>query len=186
MNQLTNTQKGLLTLLALACIAFPPLLGVALAVLIIGFAVSDRKPISKPLSHDELMDLLHNPDKLNKPEPKPYVTPDTKPSHTVEELDEELFPEPIFTGDIYMSADDKSAYLRSTAWRDLKQQRLAIAGGRCEQSECSNSTNLDLHHVTYQRLGAEDISDLRVVCRKCHSNIHKLLGYSRENSYPVL
>ena len=37
-------------------------------------------------------------------------------------------------------------------------------------------TALDVHHLTYERLGREKDEDLRVLCRACHGDEHRQMG----------
>jgi len=66
-------------------------------------------------------------------------------------------------------------YLRTPEW--ARKRRLAIkkADFRCER--CGSAVNLEVHHLTYDRLGHELLTDLVVLCHNCHSTIH---GKARE------
>jgi hypothetical protein len=71
-------------------------------------------------------------------------------------------------------------YLQSDWWQDVRSQRLGWAGRRCEYHEwktgkrCRAVTGLDVHHLTYDRLGEEDWrTDLIVLCRRHHYQIHR-------------
>ena len=53
----------------------------------------------------------------------------------------------------------------------MKGEALQRASYRCQA--CSSKDEiLDVHHNSYDRLGAEDPSDLIVLCRPCHSKVH--------------
>lgn len=62
------------------------------------------------------------------------------------------------------------AYLNSPAWRFRRNRALQDAGYRC--SQCGGKRDLQAHHLTYERLGAELQSDLQVLCADCHENRH--------------
>jgi len=62
-------------------------------------------------------------------------------------------------------------YLRTPEWQARRRNALAAALSRCEV--CNVSENLDVHHRTYERLGAEDEADLTVLCRSCHGLFHE-------------
>lgn len=62
-------------------------------------------------------------------------------------------------------------YLKSPAWREKRMQALKRADGRCQV--CNRADNLDVHHRTYERVGAEQNGDLTVLCRDCHKTFHK-------------
>ncbi len=83
----------------------------------------------------------------------------------------------------YMSATAKLAYMRSSKWQNLKNQRLRLANHTCESPNCSNTADLHLHHIDYSNLGSEFISDVRVLCKSCHQTQHDHYGYSRSTSY---
>jgi 5-methylcytosine-specific restriction endonuclease McrA len=60
-----------------------------------------------------------------------------------------------------------------TAWRKRSAEILDQRGSRCEVCGDSGAdVGIRVHHLTYERFGAELDSDLLVVCRSCHSRIH--------------
>lgn len=69
-------------------------------------------------------------------------------------------------------------YLRSPEWRERRQVALEAAGHRCQV--CNAPGPLDVHHRTYERLGAEDAGDLFVLCRTCHDLFHRNGRLARE------
>lgn len=62
-------------------------------------------------------------------------------------------------------------YLRSRHWRTLRREKIADVGYKCQR--CKTRERLDVHHLTYSRLGHERLSDLKVLCRACHQKEHK-------------
>lgn len=66
----------------------------------------------------------------------------------------------------------RTVYLRSEHWKTVSAAARARADHRCE--ECGHGGRLDVHHLTYERLGAEDPADLRALCRTCHDRAHHL------------
>lgn len=62
-------------------------------------------------------------------------------------------------------------YLRSEHWQRTRAQVLERAEGFCE--DCGLRGNLDVHHLTYKRKGHERLSDLRAICRCCHTERHQ-------------
>ena len=56
--------------------------------------------------------------------------------------------------------------LSSTRWKLLRQRLIGSRGG-CER--CGSVKQLEIHHITYERLGRELDSDLLVLCPGCHS-----------------
>ena len=47
---------------------------------------------------------------------------------------------------------------------------IAIKGHKC--AICGSTENIDVHHLTYERIFNEDIEDLEPVCRERHKKIH--------------
>lgn len=66
---------------------------------------------------------------------------------------------------------DYKAYIRSPEWRAKRQWALERAGHRCQL--CNRSKDLEVHHRTYERLGAELPGDLIVLDHECHSVFHE-------------
>lgn len=58
------------------------------------------------------------------------------------------------------------AYLQSFTWHLKRHLRMIYAGHKCEI--CGNRKGLQAHHVTYERLFHERISDLQILCENCH------------------
>lgn len=58
-----------------------------------------------------------------------------------------------------------TAYLQSPAWQRVRARVLDRAKGRCET--CGKPAT-QVHHLTYERLGHEYMSDLLAVCEPCH------------------
>lgn len=65
-----------------------------------------------------------------------------------------------------MSQVDYESYLLSPEWRERRAERIRFAGGKCEV--CCSPERLEVHHRTYERLGAELMTDLLVLCADCH------------------
>lgn len=61
---------------------------------------------------------------------------------------------------------DYKRYLASREWAVLKEQVRERSRGHCEH--CLVGSYEDTHHVTYARIGHEELSDLAAVCRPCH------------------
>lgn len=61
-------------------------------------------------------------------------------------------------------------YLQSDEWAERRAYMLDRSDYQC--SECGRATELEVHHLTYKRIGNERISDLLVLCRDCHGRRH--------------
>ena len=48
---------------------------------------------------------------------------------------------------------------------------------------CGKAKNLNVHHITYENLGAEKVSDLVTLCRDCHEDIHNGKPNERMDSF---
>jgi 5-methylcytosine-specific restriction endonuclease McrA len=61
-------------------------------------------------------------------------------------------------------------YLQSPWWKRRRLDKLDTAGHSCEK--CGAQEPLEVHHLSYDRLGAELMSDLMVLCDQCHYAAH--------------
>jgi restriction endonuclease Mrr len=66
-------------------------------------------------------------------------------------------------------------YLRTHEWRRTRSAALVRAGNACSL-DVTHTEHLEVHHRTYERLGAELINDLVVLCHACHQLHHKEHG----------
>lgn len=73
-------------------------------------------------------------------------------------------------------------YLKSDEWKRKRSQLhnkmadSADGAGWCYTCSKQCEPNLlHCHHLTYERLGREEMDDLVFVCGKCHYKIHKLV-----------
>jgi hypothetical protein len=57
-------------------------------------------------------------------------------------------------------------HIKSAQWRNMRRDIGRLRGNRCER--CGSSHRLELHHLTYERLGRELLSDLELLCIDCH------------------
>ncbi|HEY4099173.1 MAG TPA: hypothetical protein VGM33_26855 [Baekduia sp.] len=69
-------------------------------------------------------------------------------------------------------------YLRTAEWRRARAAALLRAGHSCSL-DVTHTEDLEVHHRTYERLGAELAADLVVLCRACHRLHHRELGRPR-------
>ena len=65
-----------------------------------------------------------------------------------------------------------SDYLQTAHWENRRKAALKLASFACET--CNAKEKLEVHHQTYQRLGCEIPSDLKVLCRNCHQLHHDI------------
>jgi hypothetical protein len=62
-------------------------------------------------------------------------------------------------------------YLESPHWKAFRARVLCNRPQRCEQCAVVGEP-LELHHLTYERLGAELETDVQLLCRICHGSHH--------------
>lgn len=65
-----------------------------------------------------------------------------------------------------MNRENYKAYIASPRWKAVRQATLLRAHGQCQR--CGATEKLEVHHLTYDRLGNEIPEDLLVVCHPCH------------------
>ena len=63
-------------------------------------------------------------------------------------------------------------YLNSSKWKVVRRIALEFANYRCQVCNCTKK--LQVHHRSYQNIGAETLSDVIVLCNSCHSLFHGL------------
>lgn len=62
-------------------------------------------------------------------------------------------------------------YLKSERWAAIRKRRMALDGWRCVL--CGSETSLQVHHLTYEMVGREELDDLRTTCEPCHKDLHE-------------
>jgi 5-methylcytosine-specific restriction endonuclease McrA len=60
-------------------------------------------------------------------------------------------------------------YLKSEDWKEKREKKNPTRCGICAATE-----NLDIHHIHYRNWTNVEMSDLRVLCRRCHDTYHFL------------
>jgi len=70
---------------------------------------------------------------------------------------------------------DYNTYINSNKWKARRIQYYKTHKKHCVA--CTTKENIHLHHLTYERMGAEHDDDLMSLCEKCHSVVHQ---YQRE------
>lgn len=122
----------------------------------------------------DLIDFIHElygkPDEL---QPKPIFSPRQDRTQN-------------FTTGQFMSAEAKRNYLLSPEWQELRTQVFTRDNYTCQS--CGSTKSLNCHHITYERLGNEHLSDLATLCGGpdgCHNKLHNILGYDRTTVYKI-
>lgn len=70
-------------------------------------------------------------------------------------------------------------YIQSAEWRAVRDQMLSTYGASCEFCGADLEA-LHVHHLTYERLGCEQPTDLAVLCWSCHEDAHEFPKRSAE------
>lgn len=66
-------------------------------------------------------------------------------------------------------------YLSSSIWKDIRIRLFKVRGKRCEN--CRSLKSIQVHHLNYARVGGDEkMSDLKILCRKCHKKVHNLIS----------
>lgn len=73
-----------------------------------------------------------------------------------------------------MTKTEYASYLTTDHWRDIRTEMIE-AWPFCEHckmprwlAEIAYDQDLHVHHLTYARIGCEEIEDLATLCRRCH------------------
>ncbi len=65
---------------------------------------------------------------------------------------------------------DYEAYLQTQEWADRRALIFTRSGGVCEG--CRQAAAAEVHHLTYEHVGAEFLWELVAICRECHERVH--------------
>lgn len=69
-------------------------------------------------------------------------------------------------------------YLKTDHWKELRAVKLHEANDQCET--CKSKSRLQVHHLTYERVGNELLTDLKVLCESCHEKVHNIFPSKRK------
>ena len=69
-------------------------------------------------------------------------------------------------------------YLQSDEWKQLRLKKIRQVESRCQV--CYSPDHLEAHHRTYKNFKEENLNDIVVLCRDCHSLFHKNRKLSRD------
>ena len=80
---------------------------------------------------------------------------------------------------------EKKVYLASKRWQEKRQKILKRDDHICQGCETKN--RLEIHHISYRKLGYEPLEDLITLCRDCHQKQHDFYGYNYETFFfPII
>lgn len=66
---------------------------------------------------------------------------------------------------------NRKAYMKSKEWDYIRKKVLVRDKYRCRFCH-RRSRSMQVHHITYERLFAEDLNDLITLCGYCHAKHH--------------
>jgi hypothetical protein len=72
-------------------------------------------------------------------------------------------------------------YLQTERWQAVRRAALAGAKHRCER--CGWRHQLEVNHITYERLGHELPGDVEVLCSPCHRRYHGITEARRRRVF---
>ena len=72
-----------------------------------------------------------------------------------------------------MNKQQYAEYLKSADWKAKKKRKYAKCNHRC--AVCGATERLDVHHMNYRQIYDVKNTDLRILCRECHSAIHRVI-----------
>lgn len=75
----------------------------------------------------------------------------------------------------------RDTYLKSDAWAAKRVHLLRRRGLRCELCDDVTSLSNDVHHLHYGSLSEVGKQHVRILCRPCHTRVHKFT-----DRYPLL
>lgn len=64
-------------------------------------------------------------------------------------------------------------YMNSYQWEVTKKKYYSRHGKECRA--CKTNLDLHVHHLSYDKLGAEEDTDLVCLCQKCHNYVHRYI-----------
>ena len=89
-----------------------------------------------------------------------------------------------------LTINDYDKYLETPHWKAFQkqvyeEQRRRLGHNRCERCPDAGpmKETLHVHHLTYERLGQELLSDVLIICRDCHKRIHGRDARGRARHY---
>lgn len=64
-----------------------------------------------------------------------------------------------------------NGYLQSEIWAEVRRRVIKRARGDCQR--CRSRVAVEVHHLSYDRVGHERWGDLQAICKNCHDDIHR-------------
>lgn len=83
-----------------------------------------------------------------------------------------------------MNQEERHRYMASREWAILREKVRERSGGYCER--CHLIEMAAVHHLTYIRLGREDLEDLQAICGRCHEFLSGKSDLDPRTQMPVV
>lgn len=74
-----------------------------------------------------------------------------------------------------MTPSEYQTYLASREWALLREAVRQRSGNKCERCQIRGMDQV--HHLTYERVGGERLTDLQGICSPCHEYLSGKRGY---------
>jgi len=87
-----------------------------------------------------------------------------------DELLNELLDQEIYIASPKNFTNSYAEYMQSEEWWERRWEIIERDGGCCIR--CKSTDDLQVHHLSYERLGDEEDADLVTLCLDCHNLIH--------------
>ncbi|HBC93449.1 MAG TPA: hypothetical protein DCZ10_11305 [Pelotomaculum sp.] len=91
-------------------------------------------------------------------------------------------PETIKPVELDLKTVNYYKYTGSEHWKQFRKAALEHYSYTCQMCGATN-VKLDVHHKTYDTRGKETLEDVLVLCRPCHSKLHKDKGEYTSTAY---
>lgn len=72
-----------------------------------------------------------------------------------------------------MAGAEYTKYLQSRHWQAFRLKALRHYGKKCHLCGTKEVPYFHVHHLTYERVGEEKLSDVVVLCEECHNEVHR-------------
>jgi len=88
-----------------------------------------------------------------------------------------------------LTIEEYDKYLATPHWQEFRkrvfaQQRERLGRNCCERCpKSAEETKLHVHHLTYERLGNENLEDVQIICGECHDKEHGRDAANRSRHY---
>ena len=79
-------------------------------------------------------------------------------------------------------------YIGSVKWKKVRKYRMKYDDFECQSpfplySQCLESKQLEVHHLTYDNLGNELLGDIVTLCQNCHDRVEDIIQSPFEHRY---